>query len=83
MKFSIRDLFLVTVIVALAVGWGVDTYRSHTREKIFRETIQVLQSLAEQNGSATTVNAEGRLTTAKAILPLPDSLEPASNPPKP
>ena len=24
MKFSIRDLFLVTVIVALAVGWGVD-----------------------------------------------------------
>ena len=24
MKFSIRDLFLVTVIVALAVGWCVD-----------------------------------------------------------
>jgi hypothetical protein len=23
-KFSIRDLLLVTVIVALAVGWGVD-----------------------------------------------------------
>ena len=27
MKFSIRDLFLVTMIVALAVGWGVDHYR--------------------------------------------------------
>ena len=24
MRFSIRDLLLVTVIVALAVGWGVD-----------------------------------------------------------
>ena len=28
MKFSIRDLLLVTVIVALAVGWWVD-HRRH------------------------------------------------------
>jgi hypothetical protein len=27
MRFSIRDLLLVTVIVALAVGWGVDRSR--------------------------------------------------------
>jgi hypothetical protein len=27
MKFSIRDLLLVTVIVALAVGWGVDHWQ--------------------------------------------------------
>jgi hypothetical protein len=27
MKFSIRDLFLLTVIVALAVGWGMDRWR--------------------------------------------------------
>ena len=27
MKFSIRDLLLVTVIVALAVGWWVDRSR--------------------------------------------------------
>jgi len=27
MKFSIRDLFLVTVIVALVLGWWVDHRR--------------------------------------------------------
>ena len=27
MKFSIRDLLLVTVIVALAVGWALDHLR--------------------------------------------------------
>ena len=27
MKFSIRDLLLVTVIVALAVGWAIDHWR--------------------------------------------------------
>ncbi len=27
MKFSIRDLLLVTVTVALAVGWKIDSYR--------------------------------------------------------
>ena len=31
MKFSIRDLLLVTVIVALAVGWGVDRFRANKR----------------------------------------------------
>ena len=27
MKFSLRDLFLVTMIVALALGWTVDRFR--------------------------------------------------------
>jgi hypothetical protein len=27
MKFSVRDLFLVTMIVALTVGWAVDRSR--------------------------------------------------------
>jgi len=30
MKFTIRDLLLVTVIVALAVGWGLDHRRLST-----------------------------------------------------
>ncbi|MCE9528685.1 MAG: hypothetical protein K8R36_21780 [Planctomycetales bacterium] len=35
MKFSIRDLFLVTVIVALASGWWVD--RSNVNARLTRE----------------------------------------------
>jgi hypothetical protein len=34
MKFSIRDLLLVTVIVALAVGWWLD--RSRLAEEVNR-----------------------------------------------
>ncbi|MFN0017046.1 MAG: hypothetical protein ACKVP0_02235 [Pirellulaceae bacterium] len=33
MKFSTRDLILVTVIVALVVGWCVDHYRQNGKER--------------------------------------------------
>jgi hypothetical protein len=38
MKFSIRDLFLVTLIVALAVGWWVD--RSKLAAELERLSMQ-------------------------------------------
>ena len=37
MKFSIRDLLLVTVIVALAAGWWVDRSRLTDEVKKLRE----------------------------------------------
>jgi len=45
MKFTIRDLLLVTVIVALAVGWWVD--RSRLAEMHDREHSLRLESQAE------------------------------------
>ena len=41
MKFSIRDLFLVTAIVALAVGWWLD--RSRLANEVNRLTPAELQ----------------------------------------
>ena len=38
MKFSLRDLLLVTVIVALAVGWLVDHWRQATTEAAIRQS---------------------------------------------
>lgn len=37
MKFSVRDLFLVTMIMALAVGWWVDHRRKDAEVKAAAE----------------------------------------------
>jgi hypothetical protein len=37
MKFSVRDLLLVTVIVALAMGWAVDRSTRHKLEILTAE----------------------------------------------
>jgi hypothetical protein len=44
MKFSIRDLLLVTVIVALAVGWWVDHRKQAEAIKTLRQDFEALQS---------------------------------------
>ena len=43
MKFSIREIMLVTVIVALAVSWWVD--RQRMREEVRREVERVYSVL--------------------------------------
>jgi hypothetical protein len=70
MKFSIRDLFLVTVIVALAVGWWVDRSRLVTSvEELKLEKIRfVLRSHSE---------------LSRGLIVSPNSSSPAANPPKP
>ena len=70
MKFSIRDLLLVTVIVALAVGWWVD------RKQLLRES-----SLKRQNG-AVEVQGESSQLERYGYRLLPNSSAPARNPPK-
>ena len=49
MKFSIRDLLLVTVIVALVVGWWVDHRRSAgTLREVLREQAEEKQKALEE-----------------------------------
>lgn len=60
MKFSIRDLFLVTVIVALALGWWLD--RSRLAKEIYR------MHLVEYN---RVVHGPIKLPTSQAPAPIP------------
>jgi hypothetical protein len=41
MKFTIRDLFLVTMIVALGFGWWLDRSRLATRAESAERSLQV------------------------------------------
>src|SRR6185369_17911213 len=61
MKFSIRDLFLVTMIVALAVGWGVDRWRLREEMALQRmrhqtEKEQWEANLEKAKSSLSTLN---------------------------
>jgi hypothetical protein len=42
MKYSLRDLFLVTVIVALAVGWWVDRKHQAQHRSTFDKQMESL-----------------------------------------
>ena len=67
MKFSIRDIMLVTVIVALAVAWWVDRQAQARRIKELEE-------------AAASQMAIHFIDLRRA---LPSSQAPAPNPPKP
>jgi len=49
MKFSTRELLLVTVIVALAVGWAVDRWALVAREEKSRHDAEVLAKVVCHN----------------------------------
>ena len=76
MKFSIRDLFLVTMIVALAVAWWVD------RSRLTR-VIENQNADAKELAEFSTAKAREAEAMLKAYLKsLPNSSAPAPNPPK-
>jgi hypothetical protein len=56
MKFSLRDLFLVTVIVALVLGWDVDHWRTASeRMEQWQLRARLLQVMFEDEGYAVSV----------------------------
>ena len=94
MKFSIRDLLLVTVIVALAVGWWVEHRRREELEnsiasnsKLSRlaieslhDAIQRIESDLKHQGLTLVWSNDLRPSVEK--IDLPNSSAPAPNPPK-
>ena len=72
MKFTIRDLFLVTLVVALALGWWVDRSRLATESKVRGERIyeMILQN-------------EGRYPRPEELSPPWKAVMPDSSPPGP
>jgi hypothetical protein len=78
MKFSIRDLLLVTVIVALAVAWWVD-HGAWTRKYSDKEhESDIWQARTEE----LQVRAD-RLVERLSVTPAVTTSAPAPNPPKP
>ena len=86
MKFSIRDLLLVTVIVALTVAWWVE--RSRSRALLLHERLEFIEHFRQlQQRTETDIQQKmaERMEEWKTYLELRDSRNlstPAPNPPK-
>ena len=88
MKFTIRDLFLVTLIAALAVGWGVDHWRQAgavdgarfladvVLNDVSHDDLPRLRETCKKYG----VKAKGDVSIH--LQELPEDSAPAPNPPK-
>ena len=93
MRFSLRDLFWLTVVVALGVAWWVDRWRlasdhQHKVEKLTNRIIAMENELDQLKTKWPVIKAE-KLTLKNAppgmiLVPeTPASPAPAPNPPKP
>ena len=80
MKFSIRDLLLVTVIVALAVGWWVDHRAQERLARLYRQ--RILAELMTRGAGDASVYLDAHAEELLALDRLLHSSAPAPNPPK-
>ena len=81
MRFSLHDLFLVTVIVALALGWWVDRNRQAAR---LNKELEWRSSLIDMEGPLDVFYQGKRQHVHGNIWVelLPNAQTPAPNPPK-
>jgi hypothetical protein len=52
MKFSIRDLFWLTVVAALSVGWVVDRQRLAARDETIRGLEMTIKEVKQREQAA-------------------------------
>ena len=83
MKFSIRDLLLVTVIVALAVGWWVDRSNVTSAKREFENDARSMSQFFDTNRSPYSDDTERMQEYFRKYHRTPTSSAPAPNPPKP
>jgi hypothetical protein len=86
MKFSIRDLFLVTLIVALAMGWWVDRSKLRDDARTWKQRADgVTRELSRLGYEVQWLDSQDIVLsiTHPVEKVLPTSSAPAPNPPKP
>ena len=91
MKFSIRDLLLVTVIVALVLGWWVDHWQPVTTSRIKAILLRGGWHMEDGDGDISSyMTTDGGTTVTvwefsddQGLYTLSNSQAPAPNPPKP
>lgn len=66
MKYSIRDLMFVTVIVALAVAWWLDRTRLHAKAHLLQSKLRAIESLEKTIAKAAKAQAEHAIAIAAA-----------------
>ena len=81
MKFSIRDLLLVTVIVAVVVGWWVDRSVLNRDGRTWKERAEIVADHLSSLGYEVRWLDVG-VGIAHSNERLPTSSAPAANPPK-
>ena len=88
MKFSIRDILLVTVIVALALGWWLDRSRLAIRAQEADQEAESSQALSEaltqqlqdKNPAASIeINVHGRGSSSSTGYGTPNPQAPTRN----